>query len=234
MTLVQVGGRRSFFSASNVTTAWTTASNGSSASWRLTLGNVASAAGTVHLIADSDGHDNPAFQWSLDTLTDHDAPDLANQTRWVELGFGFASLSETGGGYTTQVCHSGKRPVLSGLQGPSNADWSWSCGASHGSVSGTDHRSTSLGVGHYAGAWSADGSVGWGTWSSQRSAYAAIEGRLENGTFTAGISRIDVRMRCGPVLPFAYRVGFFNDSSLDGKVDATDVIVWNRRYLHQH
>ena len=36
-------------------------------------------------------------------------------------------------------------------------------------------------------------------------------------------------MRCGSVLPFSYRVGFFKDSSLDGKVDATDVIVWNRR-----
>jgi hypothetical protein len=58
---------------------------------------------------------------------------------------------------------------------------------------------------------------------------AAIEGRLSNGAFTAAISRIDVRMRCGSVLPFSYRVGFLNDSTLDGKVDATDVMIWNRR-----
>ena len=97
--------------------------------------------------------------------------------------------------------------------------------------------------------------MGFGAWSSQRSAFAAIEGRLgADGSFSAGITRIDVRMRCGVVLPFVYRVGFFQDVSLDGKVDATDgkcssslrrsplalvksqrgcaagaVIVWNRR-----
>ena len=234
VTLVQVGGRRSFFSASDLTTTWTTASNGSSASWRLAIGAETSAAGTVDLIADSDGHGSPAFHWILNQLTDHGTSALANQTRWVELGFGFVSVSENGGGYTTQDCHSGRRPALSGPAGPSYSDWSWSCGAKTGITSvpgaGQSSSSGSLGVGHYAGGWSADGSVGWATWSSQRSAYAAIEGRrADNGAFTAGISRIDVRMRCGSVLPFSYRVGFFNDSSLDGKVDATDVIVWNRR-----
>jgi hypothetical protein len=230
VTLVQVGGRRSFFAAgSNLTTTWAAAGNGSSATWRLALGTVASATGAVHLVADSDGHGSPAFHWSLATLTDHGPPTLANQTRWVELGFGFASVAERGGGYTIDACHSGKRPALAGPQGPDYTDWSWTCGARQGSVSGSQRGSAALGVGHYAGGWSADGAVGWGAWSSQRSAYAAIEGRLGGGGFTAGISRVDVRMRCGSVLPFDYRIGFFNDSSLDGKVDATDVIVWNRR-----
>ena len=103
VTLVQVGGRRSFFSASSLTTAWVTASNGSSASWRLALGTTVVATGAVHLIADSDGHGSPAFHWSLETLTDHrNPPAVVNQTRWVELGFGFASVSEAGAGYTTQ------------------------------------------------------------------------------------------------------------------------------------
>lgn len=231
IVLVQIGGRRDLFRANNLTTTWTVAGNGSSASWRVTLGTAASMTGTVNLIADSDGTGSPAFHWVVDKVIEHHATNLANQTRWVELGFGFASVSETGDGYTMQACHSGKRPVLSGSEGPSYSDWSWSCGVGHGSVSGMGQNSSSrsLGVGHYSGGWSADGSVGWGTWSSQRSATAAIEGRLFNGTFTAGISRIDVRMRCGSVLPFSYRVGFFNDSSLDGKVDATDVVVWNRR-----
>jgi hypothetical protein len=148
LTLVQVGGRRSIFiAASNLTTTWTTASNGSSASWRLVLGTTATATGSVHLVADSDGHGSPGFYWSLSTLTDHAAPAVANQTRWLELGFGFASLSEAGGGYTSMACHSGKRPALSGPSGPNYADWSWGCQTKQGSVSTTDHQSTSLGVG---------------------------------------------------------------------------------------
>ena len=190
VTLVQVGGWRRFFSASSLTTAWVTASNGSSASWRLALGTTAVATGAVHLIAESDGHGSPAFHWSLETLTDHNTPAVVNQTRWVELGFGFASVSEAGAGYTTQVCYSGKRPVVTGPTGPNYKDWSWRCGARDGTITSTQAGSTSLGVGHYSGGWSADGTVGWGAWSSQRSAVAAIEGRLNNGTFTAGISRI--------------------------------------------
>jgi len=45
-------------------------------------------------------------------------------------------------------CHSGKRPVVTGLTGPNYNDWSWSCGAHDGTVSSTQAGSTSLGVGH--------------------------------------------------------------------------------------
>lgn len=169
----------------------------------------------------------------MDTLTDVQTKDLRSTARWVELGNWGVAISETGGGYTAQSCHSA-RPTDQ-VASISNSDWQWSCGVSggslpkHASLAGQPNEWHS--IGHYAGGYSADGFVGFSTWSSQRSAVAAIEGRIsvDGLTFSAGISRIDVKMRCGNVLPFAFRVGFFGDLSLDRKVDATDVIVWNRR-----
>jgi hypothetical protein len=122
-----------------------------------------------------------------------------------------------------------------GFRPGQNSDWHWSCAVGGGSLpkhaSPAGQPSGWHSIGHYAGGHSADRSVGFSTWSSQRSAVAAIEGRVsaDGSSFSAGISRVDVKMRCGNVLPFAFRVGFFGDLSLDGKVDATDVIVWNRR-----
>ena len=71
------------------------------------------------------------------------------------------------------------------------------------------------------------GSVGFAAWSSQHTLPFMAYNSSED-SFGAGPARINIRLRCGSSLPYILRLGFFEDLTRDGKVNADDGRVWTR------